>query len=223
MSNIAKQLQMVKATIPDGVQLVAVSKFHPSESILQAYEAGQRAFGESKQQELAKKQPSLPQDIEWHFIGHLQTNKVKGVVPYVHTIHSVDSERLLLEIEKQARSLGRKINCLLEIHIAREEQKYGFSMEQCTEMLSRLAWQDFEGVQLVGVMGMATYTEDEEQIRNEFRSLHTFFNTLKQRFFTDKAYFQHISMGMSGDYPIAIDEGSTIVRIGTSIFGSRTY
>lgn len=221
MGLIGANLLRIKQQLPPQVDLVAVSKFHPVEAIREAYDVGQRIFGESRQQEIEMKHLQLPSDIEWHFIGHLQTNKVKSILPYVHTIESVDSLKLLREIEVQARTLSVRVNCLLEIHIAAEPQKYGFTMDECREFLSSDEWKDFRQVTIVGVMGMATYTEDENQVRKEFRLLNTYFHELKTAFFPDNKSFKHISMGMSGDYPIAIEEGSTLVRIGTSIFGER--
>ncbi len=219
--SVASNLLQIKNTLPPTVNLVAVSKFHPAEAILEAYNVGQRIFGESRQQEIEVKHTQLPKDIEWHFIGHLQTNKVKFILPYIHTIESVDSLKLLREIEKQAKEISVKINCLLEIHIAREPQKYGFTMDECREFLSSQEWRMFEGLTIAGVMGMATYTDDREQIRQEFHSLKNFFQELKTDYFSDNSSFKHISMGMSDDYQIAIAEGSTLVRIGTSIFGER--
>lgn len=223
MNSISSNLFEIKGTLPESVQLVAVSKFHPVEAIQEAYNAGQRVFGESRQQEIEAKHALLPQDIEWHFIGHLQTNKVKFILPYIHTIESVDSIKLLCEIEKQAKALSVRVDCLLEVHIAREPEKYGFSMDECWEFLAGGEWKEYQGVTIAGVMGMATYTADKEQIHAEFKSLKMFFDKLKASFFHDQDAFRHISMGMSGDYEIAIEEGSTLVRIGTSIFGEREY
>lgn len=223
MSNITSNLLQIKSRLPESAQLVAVSKFHPAESVREAYDAGQRIFGESRQQEIEVKHRQLPKDIEWHFIGHLQTNKVRSILPYVHTIESVDSVKLLCEIEKQAKVLSVHVDCLLEVHIAREPEKYGFTMDECRKFLAAREWEDYQGVTIAGVMGMATYTDDKKQIHNEFRSLNVFFQELKTSFFAGKDSFRHISMGMSGDYEIAIEEGSTLVRIGTSIFGEREY
>lgn len=223
MDNIASNLIAIKKKLPEWVHLVAVSKFHPVEAIQAAYDAGQRIFGESRQQEIEMKHTQLPGDIEWHFIGHLQTNKVKFILPYVHTIESVDNLKLLREIEKQARILSVKVNCLLEIHIAKETEKYGFTKDECIAFLKTNEWKEFEYVTIAGVMGMATFTDDKEQIRQEFRSLKSYFRELKSDFFSEIDSFKHISMGMSNDYKIAIEEGSTLVRIGTSIFGEREY
>jgi PLP dependent protein len=223
MNNISSNLLQIKSRLPESVQLVAVSKFHPAEAIQEAYDAGQRIFGESRQQEIEAKHTQLPRDIEWHFIGHLQTNKVKSILPYIHTIESVDSLKLLREIEKQAGLLSVKVDCFLEVHIAREPEKYGFSMDECREFVATKEWEGYQGVTIAGVMGMATYTDDKEQIHQEFRSLRNFFQELKASFFVGENSFRHVSMGMSSDYGIAIEEGSTFVRIGTSIFGEREY
>ncbi|MFR9166046.1 MAG: YggS family pyridoxal phosphate-dependent enzyme [Dysgonomonas sp.] len=219
--SIAENLDKIKQTLPQGVKLVAVSKFHPVKDISEAYDAGQRAFGESRMQEVDQKQSLLPKDIEWHFIGHLQTNKVKKIVPYVNTIHSVDSWKLIEEIEKQASVFNVSVNCLLEIHIAQEESKYGFNFESCRCFLKDNDWKSLQNVKIAGVMGMATDTDDLDQVRNEFRSLKKFFDELKNEHFTGYKHFKEVSMGMSHDYKIAIEEGATIVRIGTSIFGER--
>ena len=219
--SIAENIRGIKSGLPADVKLVAVSKFNPVESVIEAYNAGQIVFGESRMQELDSKHKQLPDDIEWHFIGHLQTNKVKAIIPYVHTIHSVDSWKLIAEIERQASLAGRVVNCLLEIHIAREDSKYGLSEEGCRQLLDNNDWHALKYVRLCGVMGMATYTDDEELIRTEFKMLHDIFNGLKCRYFEGFDYFSEISMGMSHDYKIAIEEGSTMVRIGSSIFGER--
>lgn len=221
--DIQSNLKEVRAQLPPQVSLVAVSKFHPNEAILAAYEAGQRIFGESKEQELSKKQASLPADIQWHFIGHLQTNKVKYIAPYIAMIHAVDSYKLLAEIDKQAAKCNRVIPCLLEIHIAEEESKYGFSFEACREMLETTPWKELTHVCISGVMGMATNTDDESQIINEFESLHRFFTELKATYFKDCDTFKEISMGMSHDYTLAVQAGSTMVRVGSKIFGDRVY
>lgn len=223
MSGITSNLLKIKNSLPENVELVAVSKFHPAEAILEAYQAGQRVFGESRQQEIEEKHKNLPKDIQWHFIGHLQTNKVKSILPYIHTIESVDSIKLLTEIEKQAFALSKPVNCLLEIHIAKEPQKYGFTIEECTDFFLSEKWNEFRFVNIIGVMGMATLTADENLIRSEFQMLKKYYSQLKSSFFTDSMSFKHISMGMSNDFKIAIEEGSTMVRIGTSIFGEREY
>lgn len=222
---IRENLDTVKSLLPKGVKLVAVSKFHPKSALEKAYDAGQRIFGESRVQELCPKQEALPQDIEWHLIGHLQTNKIKLVVPYIHTIQSIDSWKVLSEIDKYASKADRtqKINCLLEIYIAQEDSKYGFSFDECRHLLANENWQALKNIQIAGVMGMATNTDDENQIRQEFKSLKLFFEELKQQYFKDDSGFCEVSMGMSHDYKIALEEGSTIIRVGTSIFGEREY
>lgn len=223
MSSITEKLQTLKSELPDNVHLVAVSKFHPVEALREAYDAGQRIFGESRQQEIELKHTQLPKDIEWHFIGHLQTNKVKSIVPYVHTIESVNSVKLLEEINKQAGDAGVKIHCLLEIHIAKEPQKYGFTKQECIDFFMSGEWKRMANVIISGVMGMATFTNDTVLIGSEFHSLKVFFEQLKETFFKNSADFKHISMGMSNDYKIAVEAGSTMVRIGTFIFGDRIY
>lgn len=221
--DIQTNIKEILTELPSGVRLVAVSKFHPNESIEAAYQAGQRIFGESKVQELTEKYRTLPKDIEWHFIGHLQTNKVKYIAPFISMIHAVDSFKLLEEINKQASKVNRIIPCLLEIHIAQEESKYGFTFESCREMLQEGAWKNLKNISINGVMGMATNTEDSDEIRKEFKQLHDFFTELKQTYFPNKAQFCEISMGMSHDYPLAIEAGSTLVRVGSKIFGDRIY
>lgn len=221
--NIQANLKEVLANLPTSVRLVAVSKFHPCEAIESAYEIGQRIFGESKVQELQEKYEALPKDIEWHFIGHLQTNKVKYIAPYISLIHAVDSYKLLVEINKQAAKAGRVIPCLLEIHIAQEESKYGFSMESCRAMLKDENWKALTNIRIAGVMGMATYTDDTAEIHHEFESLHQFFQELKTTFFEGDTEFKEISMGMSHDYQLAVESGSTLVRVGSHIFGERNY
>ena len=221
--NIADNINTIKKKLPDNVKLVAVSKFHGKEAIEKAYSAGQRIFGESRMQEIDQKHLILPQDIEWHFIGHLQTNKVKAIVPYIHTIHSVDSFKLLAEIEKQASAIEKPVCCLLEIHIAEEDAKYGFIFDACRKLLSDGQWKDFKYANITGLMGMATFTGDKEQIRSEFKSLKIFFNEIKNTYFANDRNFDKLSMGMSDDYEIAIEEGSTMIRVGSSIFGNREY
>lgn len=221
--DIQANLKEVLTSLPTQVKLVAVSKFHPNESIEQAYRAGQRIFGESKVQELTGKYETLPKDIEWHFIGHLQTNKVKYIAPYIAMIHAVDSYKLLAEIDKQAAKNDRVIPCLLEIHIAQEESKYGFTFQKCREMLEAGEWKNLTHICIAGLMGMATFTEDETEIKREFDSLKQFFNEIKQNYFADRDTFREISMGMSHDYPLAIEAGSTLVRVGSKIFGERIY
>lgn len=219
--SIEQNLTRIKNQLPQGVKLVAVSKFKPVADIQEAYNAGQRAFGENRVQELADKQPQLPADIEWHMIGHLQSNKIKYMASFVRLIHGVDSFKLLQEIDKQAQKAGRVLNCLLQIHIAQEETKFGFDRNEVFEMLNSDAFKTLTHVQICGVMGMATLTDDEHQVRAEFKGLKQLFDELKTRYFNHNQSFKEISMGMSGDYHIAVEEGSTIVRIGSSIFGGR--
>lgn len=223
MSQVKNKINELRESLPDSVRLVAVSKFHPQSSIEEAYEAGQRIFGESKVQELTAKAEALPADIEWHFIGHLQTNKVKYIAPFVSLIHSVDSIKLLSEINRNAEKNDRVIDCLLQIYIAKEETKFGLDLEECRALLASELFLQMKNIRIAGVMGMATFCEDETQIRQEFKTLKCVFDTLKNDFFADKPYFKEISMGMSDDYHIAIEEGSTLVRIGSSIFGVRNY
>ena len=223
MSPIQEEIKRIQAELPESVRLVAVSKFHPVEALQEAYEAGQRIFGESKVQEMTQKYEALPKDIEWHFIGHLQTNKIKYMAPYVALIHGVDSYKLLAEIDKQARKAGRVIPGLLQIHIAQEETKFGFSTDECRTMLDAGEWRSLQNIQIAGVMGMATNTDDEAQIEAEFHTLADFFQETKETFFNDSPYYKEISMGMSDDYPLAIRQGSTLIRIGSRIFGERIY
>ena len=216
-------LQAVKEQMRPGVALVAVSKFHPAPLIEEAYRQGQRIFGESRVQELQAKHEALPADIEWHFIGHLQPNKVKYIAPYISLIHAVDSERLLSDIETQGAKYQRVIPCLLELHLAEEKTKYGFTPEACSEMLERGAWRELKHVQIAGLMCMATQTDDEAQVRREFHTALTLWQVYKQKYFAHDDAFKHRSWGMSHDYHIAMDEGATLVRIGTAIFGEREY
>lgn len=221
--SIQNNLLEVKQQINDRALLVAVSKTKPNEDVMEAYEAGQRVFGENKVQELTAKYESLPKDIEWHMIGHLQSNKVKYIAPFVALIHGVDTEKLLRTIDKEGKKNERIIPCLLQVHIAEEETKFGFSEEELMSLLSREMLEELNHVEIQGVMGMATFTEDEDQIRKEFRSLKQLFERLKASVFSGSQSFQEISMGMSGDFLIAIEEGSTMVRVGSSIFGVRNY
>lgn len=221
--SIQENIRSVLSTLPDGVRLVAVSKYHPIEAIREAYDGGQRIFGESKVQEMTAKHDQLPADIEWHFIGHLQTNKVKYIAPYVSLIHGVDSYKLLLEINRQGQRAGRIIPCLLQIHVAQEETKFGFSPEECLQMLALDEWSTLPYVSIRGIMGMASNTDDMEQVRQEFSTLGDFFSQVKRDFFSDRENFSELSMGMSDDYPIAVREGSTLVRVGSRIFGDRVY
>ena len=221
--NIADNLQQVLNELPEGVRLVAVSKFHPNEAIEEAYRSGQRVFGESKVQEMTAKYESLPKDIEWHFIGHLQTNKIKYIVPYVALSHGIDSYKLLVEVNKQAEKAGKVVNCLLQLHIAEEDTKFGFSFDECRDMLAEGEWKTLSNIQLCGLMGMATNTDDNEQIEKEFCSLSSFFKEVKDSWFADTEAFRELSMGMSHDYHQAIAAGSTLIRVGSKIFGDRTY
>jgi pyridoxal phosphate enzyme (YggS family) len=223
MYDVKGNLKQVLAKLPQGVRLVAISKYHPNEYIEAAYVEGQRIFGESHEQELRQKVDSLPKDIEWHFIGHLQTNKVKYIAPYISMIEAVDSLKLLREIDKQAAKNERVIDVLLELHIAEEETKYGLTPEACKELLAEGEWRSLKHVRICGLMMMASYVDDEQQIRNEFRIAKNLFDELKAQYFADAPWFKERSWGMSHDYPIAVEEGSTMVRVGTSIFGPRVY
>lgn len=221
--SVAENLKQVLTELPKGVRLVAVSKFHPNEAIEEAYQAGQRIFGESKVQEMTAKYESLPKDIEWHFIGHLQTNKIKYMISYVSMIHGVDSIKLLFEINKQAAKSGRIVNCLLQIHVAQEETKFGFSPQECDEMLQLEEWKSLHNVRICGLMGMASNTDDTKQIDEEFCLLNNTFKKVKQNWFHNSDDFCELSMGMSHDYLLAIKAGSTMVRVGSKIFGERYY
>ncbi|MDG0972902.1 MAG: YggS family pyridoxal phosphate-dependent enzyme [Crocinitomicaceae bacterium] len=222
MNNMIREnLQRIVEELPKGVTLVAVSKTKPNEAILEAYNAGQRIFGENKVQEMTQKAEMLPKDIQWHLIGHLQRNKVKYIAPFVSLIHGIDTFKLLKEIDKEGRKNNRIIDVLLQFHIAQEETKFGFSFEEAQEMLEDPEFSAMEHVNIRGVMGMATFTENKSQVADEFRALNNYFLTLQGHFFKFNPTFDTVSMGMSGDYAIAIDEGSTMVRIGSSIFGER--
>lgn len=223
MYDVAKNLHEVLGNLPDDVRLVAISKFHPNEYIEAAYAEGQRIFGESQEQELARKVTSLPQDIEWHFIGHLQTNKVKYIAPYISMIEAVDSLKLLKEINKQAAKHNRTIKVLLELHIAEEETKYGLTLNACRELLANGEWKELEHVQICGLMMMASYTDDTKQIEQEFDTAARFFDEMKAQYFANDDAFKERSWGMSHDYLLAIKHGSTMVRVGTTIFGPRVY
>ena len=220
---IAENLHSVLDTLPKEVRLVAVSKFHPVSSLQQAYDAGQRIFGESHVQELVEKEALLPKDIEWHFIGHLQTNKVKYLAPFVSLIHAVDSLKLLREINRQAERCQRTIPCLLQIHIAQEETKFGLTPDELRQLLEAGEWRELTHVQIAGLMCMATNTDDEGQIDSEFALAAKILQEVKTAFFSDDAAFCELSMGMSGDYLIALRHGSTLVRVGSMIFGERDY
>ena len=218
--SIKSEIERLRSELPEGVKLLAVSKFHPVEALQEAYDAGQRAFGESRPQELKAKQAVLPDDIEWHMIGHLQTNKIKYIAPYVHLIESLDSERLAEAIEKEAAKCDRTIDCLLEIHVTKEESKSGWDYAELLDFVRSGGFEAMPHIRLRGVMGMATFTDDEATVRGDFKRLKECFDELKEYF---GAEFDTLSMGMSDDYPIAIEYGSTEVRIGSTIFGAREY
>lgn len=221
---IKQNLQNLKKELPEQVTLVAVSKTKPLKDIFQAYEAGHRDFGENKIQEMTSKYLELPKDIRWHMIGHVQRNKVKYMAEFVHLIHGVDSLRLLKEVNKQAKRFDRVINCLLQARIAQEETKFGMPFNEIEALLDNPELEELRNIKIVGLMGMASFTEDAEQIRKEFKSLYTFFNTINEsKFNMPAAAFTNLSMGMSADYPIAIEEGSTMIRVGSAIFGLRNY
>lgn len=221
--DVAGKLREVKSNIPGGVTLVAVSKFHPNEYIEAAYAEGQRVFGESHEQELSKKYDTLPKDIQWHFIGHLQTNKVKYIAPYISMVDAVDSLKLLKEINKQAAKHDRVIDVLLELHIAQEATKYGLTIDACRQLLDDGEWRNLNNVRICGLMMMASNTDDENQIRSEFMQAADFFDEVKAKYFADSAAFCQRSWGMSHDYKIAVECRSTMVRVGTTIFGPRVY
>jgi pyridoxal phosphate enzyme (YggS family) len=221
MNQIASNIRSLKQQIPPSVKLVAVSKTKPVSDILEAYNTGHKSFGENRVQELLQKKDLLPSDIEWHLIGHLQTNKVRPVVPFISMIQSVDSFKLLKLINSEASEVNRTINCLLQIHIAEEETKYGFSMAEIHDMPGSKDFSSLNSLRICGVMGIATFTDDSDRIRKEFRYLTACFNELRLKYFKDDRNFKEISMGMSGDYKIAVSEGSTIIRIGSLIFGER--
>ncbi|MBO7498329.1 MAG: YggS family pyridoxal phosphate-dependent enzyme [Bacteroidaceae bacterium] len=219
--SIAGRLETVRASLKEGVQLVAISKYHPKEKIEEAYAAGQRRFGENYILEMAEKAAVLPKDIEWHFTGHVQTNKIKFMAPFVHTIQSVDSFHALSEINKHALRNERTIHCLLQLHVAQEDTKYGLTPDECLHLLRTEPWRELKGVRITGLMAMATNTNNEVQIRKEFHSVRTFFEQVKKEFFADDTEFSILSEGMTDDYPIAISEGANMVRIGSAIFGPR--
>jgi len=218
---IQEQLELLRSEIPDNVTLIAVSKTKPLSDLQAAYDAGQRHFGENKVQEMVEKAAQLPKDIHWHLIGHLQSNKVKYMAGFVHLIHGVDSLKLLQEIDKQAQKSGRIQDVLLQFHIAQEETKFGLELQEANEILGSEAFKQLKCIRICGVMGMASFTSDVQQIANEFQGLKKVFETLKGQYFPDATCFKEISMGMSGDYPIAIQNGSTMVRVGSKIFGGR--
>lgn len=218
---ITENLNWVRADIPNNVKLIAVSKTKPIPDVEEAYGAGQRVFGENHALEMRDKHEALPKDIEWHFIGHLQTNKIKYIASYVSLIHSIDSLGLLEAVDKEAAKNQRIIDCLLQFHIAREETKFGLSLEEADELLQSAEFSAMKNIRICGVMGMATFTDDKDEIRKEFRHLNEIFKSLKCKYFKDDEWFKEISMGMSDDYPIAIEEGATMVRVGSKIFGAR--
>lgn len=223
MYPVRESIRQILSELPEGVKLVAVSKFHPNEYIEEAYQEGQRIFGESREQELAKKVVDLPKDIQWHFIGHLQTNKVKFIVPYISMIEAVDSLKLLKEINKQAAKCQRVIDVLLELHLAKEETKSGFDLDECRELLEGGEWREMTNIHICGLMMMASFVDDEHQIRSEMMQAADFFDEVKEKYFHDEPSFCERSWGMSDDYKIAIECHSTMVRIGTNIFGPRVY
>lgn len=221
--SISDNLRKLAIDIPESVSIIAVSKRKSPADILEAYKAGQRIFGENRVQELTEKHPQLPEDIEWHMVGHLQTNKVKYLAGFVQMVQSIDSLKLLLALESEAWKANRIISCLLQVHIAREETKFGFTREEVLEIAGLPEVQSLKNVSIRGVMGMATFTDNKELVRSEFRYLKQIFNDLKEKYYPNVQEFKEISMGMSGDYPMAIEEGSTMVRLGTIIFGPRNY
>lgn len=221
MEILAEHIINIQREMPPNVTLLAVTKTRPVELLQKAYSLGLRNFGENRVQEMVDKQPILPADIKWHQIGHLQTNKVKFIAPFIHLIHSIDSLKLLMEVNRQALKNDRNIDCLLQIYIAREESKFGLDEEEAIQILQSDEFPEMENIRICGLMGMATYTDEDETVRREFASLKSFFDRLKSEYFTEKDYFTHLSMGMSGDYHIAIEQGSTMVRIGTALFGER--
>lgn len=221
MTDIASNINSLKAQIPSSVKLIVVSKTRSVGEIMEAYNTGHRYFGENRVQEIINKKDVLPSDIEWHLIGHLQSNKVKYIVPFVNLIQSVDSYKLLKVIDSEAEKANKQVNCLLQIFIAREESKFGFSMEELSGMLGSSEFRELRHVKICGVMGMATFTSDKDQVRGEFRYLADCFDKLKNEYFAADNAFKDISMGMSDDYEVAVEEGSTIIRIGSNIFGAR--
>ncbi|MBD5300406.1 MAG: YggS family pyridoxal phosphate-dependent enzyme [Bacteroides sp.] len=221
--SISNNLASLRSSIPEGVTLVAVSKFHPAEALMEAYQAGQRVFGESRALELEAKAQELPGDIDWHFIGHLQTNKVRKVVGHASLIHSIDSERLLRAVDEEAAKAGRRIGVLLQLHVAREETKFGFTPDELLEFVTPALLASLKAVEIRGVMGMASNVDDDTRIRSDFREIRSTFDRLKTTVFAGHPEFSTVSMGMSHDWPIAVDEGSNMIRVGTFIFGEREY
>lgn len=222
-TSISSNLLNLQSSIPNGVELVAVSKFHPVEALREAYDAGQRIFGESRALELEAKVVELPSDIQWHFIGHLQTNKVRKVVAHASLIHSIDSERLLRAVDDEAAKAGRRIGVLLQLHVAQEETKFGFTPDELIKFVTPELLSSLKSVDICGVMGMASNVDDESRIRDDFRRIRSTFDRLKSDIFASSPTFSYVSMGMSHDWRIAVDEGSNMIRVGTSIFGEREY
>ena len=220
---IKENLEKIRATVPEGVTLVAVSKTKPISDLQEAYDAGQRVFGENYPQEMRDKHEVLPQDIQWHFIGHLQTNKIKYIIPYVTLIHSIDTANLLEAVNKEAKKHDRVVDCLLQFHIALEETKFGLDLDEARQLLNSEAFKQMKNVRICGVMGMGTFTENMDEVRKEFKHLRSIFETLKSDYFANQPQFKELSMGMSEDYPIAIEEGATLIRVGSKIFGARVY
>ena len=221
--SIAQNIERITAQLPQGVKLVAVSKFHPIERLQEAYAAGQRIFGENRAQELAAKAPQMPSDVEWHFIGHLQKNKVRMIMPWASTIQSIDSTELLQLVNKEAARIDRHVNVLLQLHVAKEQTKSGFTIEEVLKAASEGAFSNLSNVTITGMMAMATFTSDMEQVASEFEQVHDTFVKLRDNYFAGDERFKEISMGMSNDWPIALQHGATLVRIGTDIFGQREY
>ena len=221
--SIAQNLQCITAQLPQGVRLVAVSKFHPVDKVMEAYNAGQRIFGENRAQELAAKAPQMPTDIEWHFIGHLQKNKVRMIMPWASTIQSIDSIQLLQLVNKEAARIDHNVNVLLQLHVAKEQTKSGFSIDEALKAAEEGAFNNLSNVTICGVMAMATFTDDMNQVASEFELVHNTFLTLRDKHFAGNPAFKEISMGMSDDWPVAVKHGATLVRIGTDIFGAREY
>lgn len=219
--SVAEQITSLRKELPRGVSLLAISKYQPIEAIQEAYDAGQRMFGENHIQEMAAKAAVLPKDIEWHFTGHVQTNKIKYMAPFVSLVHAVDSFRLLREIDKHAAKHNRCIDCLLQIHIAQEDTKYGLTIDECRQLLANEPWRELEHIRITGLMAMGSNTDDMEQVRHEFQQMKQLFDELQATYFPDEPSFCQLSEGMTDDYPIAIEEGSTLVRIGSMIFGER--
>lgn len=221
--SVKENLRQLRSTIPAGVELVAVSKFHPVEALQEAYDEGQRVFGESRANELVAKAKVMPDDVKWHFIGHLQTNKVRQILPCVALIHSVDSERLLRLIDSESVRIGRRTDVLMQLHVAKEETKFGFTPEELIDTVTTGLIAELKGVNIVGVMGMASNVDDEERIREDFKEIRKAFDSLKSTVFAGNDEFRVVSMGMSHDWEMAVDEGGNMIRVGTSIFGEREY